>query len=130
MMLLLSYYCQDREARAMYPHMASPHQQLVITYEVLPKDPQKRQRLLWDGRTVVAVHKTARRATLRILADNGRHLRTRHGRNRPLPVEDWFIAGTLFDIRIERIPDGPRSMAMRSYRHQVSVVQATQHLSR
>lgn len=128
-MLLLSYYCQDREARAMYPHMAGPHQQLVITYEVLPEDPQKRRRLLWDGRTVVAIHKSARRATVRVLADNGQHLRVRHGRGRPLPVKDWFIAGTLFDMRMERICGGPRSAAMRNYRHKVSMIRAAQNLS-
>ena len=41
----------------------------------------------------------------RVLADKGTHLRLRHSRARPLPVDDWHIVGVLTNIRIDPAAD-------------------------
>ncbi len=119
-MRIASYWCEDREARAFYPTVTEPRQHIVIEYEVLPTEPEARRGLLWDGRTVIAVHKTQKRAVARVLADKGTRLRLRHSRARPLPVDDWHIVGVLTNIRVDPTADP----AFARYCHRVSVAEA------
>lgn len=104
-MRLLTYYCGDHEARGLYPNLAGPGLQVVILYELLPADPGTRKELLWDGRTVIAVHQRSGRTIARVLADGGTRLRWRAGSRRSLDVGDWRIIGTLHEVSGERVGD-------------------------
>ena len=101
-MRLLTYYCGDHEARGLYPNLAGPGLQVVITYESLPTDPEAQKPLLWDGRTVIAIHRRSGRTIARILTDEGTRLRWRAGSRRSLATRDWRFIGILHRVSTER----------------------------
>ena len=103
LMRLLTYYCRDREGLALYPHLAGPGLQVVIVYEVLPTMPERRKVLIWDGRTVIAVHQHRQCAMAGIVSHGVTRLRVDTGTEEVARLGDWWIVGTLHDVFVERI---------------------------
>ena len=101
-MRLLTYYCGDHEARGLYPNLAGPGLHVVITYEPLPADPEAQKPILWDGRTVIAVHRRSGRTIACVLADQCTRLRWWAGSRRSFATRDWRLIGTLHAVSAER----------------------------
>ena len=111
-MRLLTYYCGDHEAFRLFPNLAGPGLQVVITYESLPADPDAQRALLWDGRTVLAVHKRSERTIARVLTGGGTRLRWLTG-TRSTALRDWRLIGTLLTVYTVRLdPCAPETRAM------------------
>ena len=111
-MRLLTYYCGDHESYRLYPNLAGPGLQVIITYEPLPDDSDAQKALLWDGRTVIAVHKRSGRTIARVLANGGTRLYWRTGLRQSLAIRDWRLVGTLHGVGVERRTKGVQMIAI------------------